>query len=437
MLLIQNILNPVLRSLTSALTIVCVCLIAVTDKPAQGQSTLNIAAVVNDEVISVYDLSQRILLVISFSNLPNNPQTQQRIAPDVLRRLIIEKLRLQEAKRLEIEVPDEAIEKSISDIEAERGIPPGQMTAVLEQRGIDPHTLRQQLRAEIAWIEVVRSLFRRLVNISEQEIDDELAKIRADAGKTEYLLAEIFLAYDEKPRVEVMEFAQRLYSQIKEGAAWQQLAQNFSESVTARDGGDMGWNLATDLPTPLDNVVQNLNVNEMSQPIATDEGVYLMLLRDKRVAKGIEAEPGDVTVGIHQLHLAVPPNASPQTVSELTQKATQLATSADTCKAFASIAEAEGSSSSGFLGEFKLDKLNPQFKNLVDAMNVNETSQPLRTEDGVIVLMVCSREVEGGKDPVAAAREQIEREILHRRLARKADQHLEKLRRQAFIDIRI
>ncbi|MGJ3259429.1 MAG: peptidylprolyl isomerase [Rhodospirillales bacterium] len=437
MLSIQNIFNPMLRRLISALTVACVCFVAVSGNPAQAQSTLNIAAVVNDEVISVYDLSQRILLVISFSNLPNNPQTQQRIAPDVLKRLIIEKLRLQEAKRLEIEVPDEAIQKSISDIEAERGIPPGQMTAVLEQRGIDPQTLRQQLRAEIAWVEVVRSLFRRLVNISEQEIDDELAKIRADAGKTEYLLAEIFLAYDGKPRAEVMEFAHRLHSQIKGGAGWQQLAQNFSESVTARDGGDMGWNLATELPQPLDTVIQNLNVDEMSQPIATDEGIYLMLLRDKRVAKGIEAEPGDITVGIYQLHLAIPPNASPQTVSELTRKASQLATSADTCKAFASVAEAEGSPSSGFLGEFKLDKLNPQFRNLVDSLNVNETSQPLRTEDGVIVLMVCSREVEGGRDPVAAAREKIEREILHRRLARMADQHQEKLRRQAFIDIRL
>ena len=437
MLAIQNTLNPMLQRLISVLTIACICLVAVPPPSAQGQSTLNIAAVVNDEVISVYDLSQRILLVISFSNLPNNPQTQQRIAPDVLRRLIIEKLRLQEAQRLEIEVPDEAIEKSMSDIEAERGIPSGQITTALEQRGIDPQTLRQQLKAEIAWVEVVRSLFRRLVNISEQEVDDELAKIRADAGKTEYLLAEIFLAYDENPRAEVMEFAQRLHSQIKGGAAWQQLAQNFSESVTARDGGDMGWNLATDLPTPLDNVVQNLNTDEMSQPIATDEGIYLMLLRDKRVAKGIETETDDVTVGIHQLHLAVPPNASPQTVSELTQKATQLATSADTCKAFASVAEAEGSSSSGFLGEFKLDKLNPQFKNLVDTLNVNEASQPLRTEDGVIILMVCSREVEGGQDPVTVARQRMEREILHRRLARKADQHQEKLRRQAFIDIRL
>ena len=172
MLAIQNTLNPMLQRLISVLTIACICLVAVPPPSAQGQSTLNIAAVVNDEVISVYDLSQRILLVISFSNLPNNPQTQQRIAPDVLRRLIIEKLRLQEAQRLEIEVPDEAIEKSMSDIEAERGIPSGQITTALEQRGIDPQTLRQQLKAEIAWVEVVRSLFRRLVNISEQEVDD-------------------------------------------------------------------------------------------------------------------------------------------------------------------------------------------------------------------------------------------------------------------------
>jgi hypothetical protein len=51
--------------------------------------------------------------------------------------------------------------------------------------------------------------------------------------------------------------------------------------------------------------------------------------------------------------------------------------------------------------------------------------------------MVCSRQSEGGVDPIAAARERIEREILNERLSRMASQHEDKLRRQAFIEIRL
>lgn len=413
------------------------CLALVQPKPGHSQATLNIAAVVNDEVISVYDLSQRILLVITLSNLPNTPQTHQSIAPDVLRRLIVEKIRQQEAKRLEIEVPDQAIQRAIDDIAKNHGIPAGRMDEALERRGIDPTTLRQQVRTELGWIETIRSLFRRLVSISEQEVDDELEHLRANAGKPEYLLAEIFLAYDGKPRGEVQSFAQQLRSQIKGGASWQQLAQNFSQASSAQQGGDMGWNFADELDPAVQPVVKNLPKGETSEPIVAEDGVYLVLLRDTRTAKGIDVQAGDVTVGIQQLHLNIPKNATAQTVAEITQRAAELAGGAETCKALDSIASAEGSSSSGYLGEFKLSELNPQMRGLVETLQVNEASQPTRTENGVIVLMACSRKVRGGEDPVAAARDKIERDILNRRLTRMADQHEDKLRRQAFIDIRI
>lgn len=437
MRLIQGFLRfGALRYLCVA-TIACAGITFTQLRPAQSQSTLNIAAVVNDEVISVYDLSQRILLVVTLSNLPNTQQTHQRIAPDVLRRLIVEKLRLQEAKRLEIEVPEGAIQQAVDEIAKKHGIPAGKMDQALEAQGIDPSTLRQQIRAELSWIETVRALFRRLVTISEQEVDDELAQMRANAGKPEYLLAEIFLAYDGKPQAEVVNFASQLREEISRGASWQQLAQNFSQSASAQQGGDIGWNLADELDPALRPVVAKMETGAPSQPIAAEDGVYLLLLRDTRTAKGIDADDSAVTVGIQQLHLGIPQNASPQTVAETTQKAAELAAGAGSCKALASIAEAEGSPASGYLGKFKLSEINQQMRTMVENLQVNEISQPLRTADGVIVLMVCTREVEGGTDPVAAAREKIEREILNRRLSRMADQHEEKLRRQAFIDIRL
>ena len=98
--------------------------------PGHGSAqSINIAAVVNDDVISIFDLSQRIGLIITFSNLPNTPETQQRIAPDVLRRLIVEKLHLQEAERLEIEVSEDDIANAIRNMEKKSDIPPNGLEA--------------------------------------------------------------------------------------------------------------------------------------------------------------------------------------------------------------------------------------------------------------------------------------------------------------------
>lgn len=410
---------------------------AASTRPVHAQATLNIAAVVNEDVISIYDLSQRILMVIALSNLPNTADTHHKIAPDILRRLIVEKIRLQEAKRLEIQVPEEAIRNSISNLERQNNLPAGGMDQFLSSRGIDPDTLKQQLNAELSWIDVVRTLFRRLVTVSEQEIDDVIAKMKADAGKTEYLVAEIFLAYDEKPRNEVEMVAQRIHAELGAGASWQQMAQNFSESASASNSGELGWNLASDLGPVIGGVLTRLEPKQISSPITTDDGVYIILLREKRIAKGLEAEPEDVTLGIQQLHLDVAGNADSQTVTRLMTKAKQLASSVDTCQAFESIAKSEGSPSSGFLGNLKLSQLNPQLRSMVQSLQVGESSQPFRTADGIIVLMVCERETQGQKDPLAEARNDIETRILNQRLSRMASQHEEKLRRQAFIDIRL
>ena len=74
---------------------------------------------------------------------------------------------------------------------------------------------------------------------------------------------------------------------------------------------------------------------------------------------------------------------------------------------------------------------------MVQSLQVGESSQPFRTADGVIVLMVCDRISQGQKDPLAEARSDIETRLLNQRLSRMASQHEEKLRRQAFIDIRL
>ncbi|MDP4796886.1 MAG: peptidylprolyl isomerase, partial [Rhodospirillales bacterium] len=283
--------------------------------PAQSQNSLNIAAVVNDDVISIYDLSQRILSVITFSNLPNTVETQQRIAPDILRRLIAEKLRLQEAKRLNITVPDEDIKKAIDDLERQNKIPSGQMDQMLLSHGVDPESLKQQLVAELSWIGVISTLFRNVATVSDQEVEDVITKMKENAGKPEYLVSEIFLAYDEKPKNEVIQIAQRIHAQLTAGASWPQIAQNFSESASAKDGGDLGWNLASDLGQNIGSIVSRLEPGQMSSPVTTDDGVYILYVREKRVAKGIEASPEEVTLGIQQLHLNIPANANSQTVT--------------------------------------------------------------------------------------------------------------------------
>ena len=426
----------VFRQFTFSLAVIATCLFAIPNT-GHSQATLNIAAVVNDDVISIYDLSQRIELVIAFSNLQTNQETQQRIAPDVLRRLILEKLRLQEAARLELEIPDANIQREIRRIEERANMPDGGMSNFLASRRIDPDTLEDQVRAEAAWVTVIQTLFRGLINISDQEVEDIIDQMRAKSGKPEYRVSEIFLSYDDKPRSDVESVALQIHSQLGAGASWPEMARNFSQSISAQSGGDLGWNLDEDLGSTLGAVVKQLSPGQISSPVSTNDGVYIVLLQDQRTAKGLSANPPQVKVALQQLHLSLPPGSGPAEVAAATNRARQLSQGINECAAFESISKASGSPISGFLGEFEISQLSPQFQEIVRSLQANQVSQPMRTADGVIVLMVCSRETEQGEDPLEKARTEVRSRLLNERLGRLAKQHEDKLRREAFIEIRL
>src|SRR5476649_1479840 len=108
--------------------------------PASAQET-RIAAVVNDEVISVADLASRMRLVFASSNIPDTPEARQRVARQVVRILVDEKLQMQEAKRLNIKVPDDELNTALGTIEAQNKLPKGGLDAMLAARGVARQTL--------------------------------------------------------------------------------------------------------------------------------------------------------------------------------------------------------------------------------------------------------------------------------------------------------
>ena len=115
---------------------------APTAQPPEGQvPETRIAAVVNDEVISVADLRSRLRMVMLSSNLTDSPETRQRVAAQVLRTIVDEKLQMQEAKRQNVTASDEEINKALAQIEKQNNMQFGQLNQALKEHGIDRGTL--------------------------------------------------------------------------------------------------------------------------------------------------------------------------------------------------------------------------------------------------------------------------------------------------------
>ncbi len=159
-----------------------------------------IAAVVNDEVISIGDLRSRIRMVMLSSNLQPSPDTEKRVAAQVLRTIVDEKLQMQEAKHQNITATDDEVKKAIASIEKQNNMQPGQLDAVLKSHGIERSALVDQVTASIVWAKLVRRLASQTNPVSDEEIDDALKRLKQNENVPQSRVAEIFLAVDNPSR---------------------------------------------------------------------------------------------------------------------------------------------------------------------------------------------------------------------------------------------
>jgi len=407
---------------------------------AYAQGALRIAAVVNDEMISVYDLKSRIALVAAFSGFKNTAETQRRLAPQILQQLISERIRLQEAKELGVEAKDSEINNEKSALELQTKIKPGQLLKSLEANGIDTTTLLNQFKAKIVWSKMIRRKFSRNVQISDSEVDEAIDEIKRNKGKPEYLVSEILLPTDSTEKsTESEQLAPRLVQQILDGANFAAIARNFSQSPSAQKGGNLGWNRVGQLGTELGSAIINLKPGQITNPVRTVDGIYILKLNKHRVSAGLDGPPlGPPTVSLLQFHLPIPSQSSPQQILRIKLDSQTLTNNIKGCNAFDEIAKASGSELSGELGTFRMDQISTQMQGLIKDLPVGKPSIASVISDSIIVLMVCNRQIPVAvKVDLIKIRRQIKNNLTTIQLSLAARRYQRDLRRAAFIEIRL
>ena len=404
--------------------------------PATGQPVpdMRIAAVVNDEVISYFDLVSRMRMVEISSNLPDTAETRQRIGGQVLRALVDEKLQLQEAKRQNIVATDDELNNALSQLEKQNSMQPGQLNDFLKSRGIDRGSLINQLTASIVWAKLVRRLAAQNTEITDEEVDDAIKHLKDHANDPESRIAEIFLPVDNPNQdQEVRALAQKLIDQMKQGARFSAVAQQFSQSATAAVGGDMGWLRSDQLPADLASAVTPLRPGELSAPIRTNNGYYLLLVLDRRNGNTGTSQ-AETTYDVVQIVFPIPPQANEAAKRAAAAQAQGLRTA----KSCADLLKAgrEKVPQTSTEGKVGLSKLSPQLRDLIAKLGENQVSEPILQRGGVGVIMVCSKDTATAKTDTAN-REEVFESLLRQKLDTVSRRYLRDLRRSAYVDVRV
>lgn len=394
------------------------------------QDLQRIVALVNDEVISLRDLIERTRVIMVTGNLPDTPEVRRAVRDQAMRSLIDERLEMQEAKKRGISVPQADVDAAIARLEEQNHIPAGRFEDFTSRAGIDASSIIDQIRTELTWVRMVRSRLAATTVVTDEEIDEAIAKLKASVGQTEDLLSEILIPVDSPDQEETQrQTALKIIEQLHKGASFPALARQFSRGTTAAAGGDMGWVTRGILPEEVEAVVSKMQKGELSPPIRTVGGYQIILLRERRriVMPGV----AETKVTLKQILLPLAANASPSDIQTTVALANTVRTSIRSCDDVEPLAEQLKAPGSGSLGTLRLGDLPENFQQAISPLKVNETSQPVVAARAVHLFTLCGR-----TEPNAFDRNQIKQRLMVRKAEQLSQRYLQDLRRDATIEFR-
>jgi peptidyl-prolyl cis-trans isomerase SurA len=384
-----------------------------------------VAAIVNDTVITTYDVEQRLKLMIISSGGRINPQALPQLQSQAVRDLVEEQLKLQEAKKFELEAPEGDIQAELRGMAGQSNLTVDQLESVLKSDGISIQALKSQIAAGIVWPELVQGRYGKRARVTDDEINQTLERLRADATQEQMLVSEICIPVPSPDQAqEYYQGGLQLIEQMRKGVPFAVVAQQFSACTSAAAGGDMGWVRAGELPPEIDEAVRELPPGAVTNPILAEGAFMIMAVRDKRAA--VQQGEKSWTLAYAGAPLSMG-RAAARTALE------KLAT-AEACAGGRNLrADLGPEVGVAMIENAPLSAIDERFRSAVDGLGRGDLSDPIEADDALHILYAC--EVDEGLG--IPSRDAIEDRLYGRHLQRIANQYLRDVERKSTVDIRL
>lgn len=266
----MQVLTRLIAPLATALSL-AVLPLATLPAPAAAQGLFSPAIIVNDAVITGYELQQREAML----GLLNAPGDLAKLAR---KQLIEDRLRMQAAAEIGIVPSSEEILAGMDEFAGRANLTREEFVKVLEANGVSAQTFRDFVRAGMAWREVAGARFAARAVVTEAEVDRALAA-GGGGGSVRVLMSEIIMPMPPGQEETVRARANRI-SELTSTSAFSAEARRHSATPSRGNGGRLPWRDIKELPPVLQPLVLGLKPGEVTDPLPIPNAIALFQLRD-------------------------------------------------------------------------------------------------------------------------------------------------------------
>ena len=407
--------------------------------PASPVEADRIVAVVNDEVITLYDLRTRLETALSQLKQQGTPLPPRDVLErQMLERLVVDRVQLQLARDTGLRIDDSQLDQALGRIAASNKMSPGQFRQALERDGIPYAKFREQVREEMTVARLrEREVDNRLV-ISDAEVDNFLEAESAKGGNAdEVQVAHILLRAPEGASPEQLQRlkarADQVMDRLRRGEDFSQLAASFSDAPDALQGGVFS-------PRPIDRlfsifaeVVVKMRSGDVSPILRSANGFHIVKLVARK--GGLSLPPVQQT---HARHILIRVN---ELVSEsdarhkMTGLRDRLAHGGDFAELARLFSQDGSAAKGGDLGWIYPGDTVPEFERAMDRLAINEISEPVQSPFGFHLIQVLERRTQDVSDE--RKRMAARQALRERKLDEAYQDWLRQIRDRAYVEYRL
>ena len=399
-----------------------------------------IAAIVDDDVVLVSELLSRYELFVAQAKQTGATEIPPRetVLNQLMERLIVESLQIQEAERRGIIIDDETLTEAVTTFAGQNGMDLDGFQQSLAEEGVSYRSFREDIRREMLLGRVQRDMVNRQIYITEQDVADlRGSPFFKEWVSDQYRVGHILLRIEDPlSNVAVRaanDMAVDILGKLRIGEEFGKLAIAHSAGSTALEGGDLGWRRAAELPSLFSETVIELEIGETPDPITNSLGIHIIQLLDKRGASMQKELRTQVR------HILVQPSEikSEQLArSEIDRVRERLIAGEDFAELAREVSDDAGTAlAGGDLGWRDSGDFVGEFRGVMDAIPENEISEVFRSQFGWHILEVLGRREE---DMSQESLDDMALQILHtRRYDEKLEEWLKQIRDEAYVQIRL
>ena len=398
-----------------------------------------IVAVVDEDVVLASELLERINLVRE-SMIQNKVPMPERdvFVGQVLDRLIIENIQLQEANNRGVVIDEQTLSQAVQQFAESNGQTVEEFVVGLESQGTSYRKFREDIRLEMTLSRLQRGMINQRISISDQDISGLLnSPFYKDFFSDEYSLGHIRLDLSDNPsetdKERLIAEADNLVEQLRGGEDFGKIAAAKSSSSTALDGGSLGWRRAGEIPSLFAEIALEMEIGDISDPIVSGSAVHIIKLIERRGAGMQELSQTLVS------HILIKPSEirSDKESRDLSESIyRQLLQGTEFAELAKQYSDDPGTAlNGGSLGWSEEGQFVPEFSEVMGKTETGQLSEPFLSPFGWHVLRVDDRRVQNISDE--ARREMAIDILFKRRFEEERQEWLKEIRDEAYVEIRI